>query len=122
MTSRLVRAGLVLAALALVLPLAAGAGIGKSKRADAGQRILFATDSAGNLCVSGPTPPRLRGLARSPGSPPGVVLKGIDFRPATGDLYAPGSDKVVWVNPWTAIAVAEGPGLRVHGRCPRRQA
>jgi hypothetical protein len=70
MTSRLVRAGLVLAALALVLPLAAGAGIGKSKRADAGQRILFATDSAGNLCVSGPTPPRLRGLARSPGSPP----------------------------------------------------
>jgi hypothetical protein len=108
MTSRLVRAGLVLAALALVLPLAAGAGSGKSKRADAGQRILFATDRAGNLV-------RLRAntaeAARSrpiTGLPAGVVLKGIDFRPATGDLYALGSDKVVYrVNPWTAIAVAE---------------
>jgi hypothetical protein len=114
MTSRLVRAGLVLAALALMLPLAAGAtyGKGKSQRADDGRRMLFATDSSGNL---------LRFQARSPekvksmqitGLPVGVTLKGIDFRPATGDLYALGSDKVVYrVNPWTAIAVAEGPAF-----------
>jgi hypothetical protein len=40
------------------------------------------------------------------------VLGGIDFRPATGDLYALGSDKVVYrVNVATAIAVAEGPAF-----------
>jgi hypothetical protein len=116
MTARLVRAGLVLAALVLMLPLAAGAtggkGHGKSVRANDGQRMVFATDSAGNL---------LRFKAQSPenarsksitGLPAGVVLDGIDFRPATGDLYALGSDKVVYrVNPATAIAVAEGPAF-----------
>jgi hypothetical protein len=41
-----------------------------------------------------------------------VTLKGIDFRPATGDLYGLGSDKVVYrVIPSTAIAVAEGPAF-----------
>ena len=44
----------------------------------------------------------------------GVSLKGIDFRPATGDLYALGSDRVVYrVNPETAIAVAEGPAFEL---------
>jgi hypothetical protein len=116
MTSRLVRAGLVLAALVLVLPLAAGAtggsGKGKSHRADAGKRMLFATDSAGNLLrfrANAPDNARSKAIT---GLPAGVVLKGIDFRPATGDLYALGSDKVVYrVNPWTAIAVAEGPAF-----------
>ncbi len=122
MTARLVRAGVVLAALVLMLPLAAGAtggggqgnANGKSVRADSGQRMLFATDSAGNL---------LRFRAKSPGAakskaitglPAGVILKGIDFRPATGDLYALGSDRVVYrLNPWTAIAVAEGPAFEM---------
>ncbi len=49
---------------------------------------------------------------RSPACRQGVSLKGIDFRPATGDLYALGSDRVVYrVNPATAIAVAEGPAF-----------
>jgi hypothetical protein len=48
------------------------------------------------------------------GLPTGVALSGIDFRPATGDLYALGSDKVVYrVNVATAIAVAEGPAFEV---------
>jgi Tol biopolymer transport system component len=54
MTARLVRAGLVRAALVLMLPLAAGATggkghHGKSVRASDGQRMVFATDSSGNL-------------------------------------------------------------------------
>jgi hypothetical protein len=108
------RAGLVLAVLVLVLPLAAGAtgGHGKSKdqyRADAARRMLYATDSSGNLLrFRAKSPERIASKAIT-GLPSGVVLKGIDFRPATGDLYALGSDKVVYrINPWTAIAVAEG--------------
>ena len=116
MTSRLVRAGLVLAALVLVLPLAAGAtgghGKSKSKRAQAGQRILFATDSSGNLLSFRANSPEAARSKAITGLPAGVTLKGIDFRPATGDLYALGSDKVVYrVNPSTAIAVAEGPAF-----------
>jgi hypothetical protein len=43
------------------------------------------------------------------GLPQGVTVKGIDFRPASGDLYALGSDRVVYrLNPRTAIAVPEG--------------
>ena len=73
-------------------------------------RVLYAVDDGGKL---------LRFRASSPGSvsgegitglPAGVKLSGIDFRPATGDLYAVGSDRVVYrVNTNTAIAVAEGP-------------
>ena len=41
-----------------------------------------------------------------------MTLAGIDFRPATGDLYGVGSDSIVYrVNPRTAIAVAEGPAF-----------
>jgi hypothetical protein len=44
----------------------------------------------------------------------GVSLGGIDFRPAAGDLYALGSDKVVYrVTVKTAIAVAEGPAFEM---------
>jgi len=74
--------------------------------------MLFATDSGGNLLsfrAAAPEAARSRPITGLPG---GVVLKGIDFRPATGDLYALGSDKVVYrVNPRTAIAVAEGPAF-----------
>ena len=116
MTARLVRAGVVLAALVLMLPLAAGAtggsGKGKSNRASSGQRMIFATDSAGNLLRFKANSPESAKSKAITGLPAGVVLKGIDFRPATGDLYALGSDKVVYrVNPWTAIAVAEGPAF-----------
>ena len=59
-----------------------------------------------------------RRLEADHGAPAGVSLKGIDFRPATGDLYALGSDKVVYrVNPRTAIAVAEGPAFEPCRPC-----
>ncbi|HET9289138.1 MAG TPA: DUF4394 domain-containing protein [Gaiella sp.] len=103
--------------VALLVPLAAsGGGHGKAGgstgRTDSAKRMVFATDSAGNLLsfrAAAPEAARSRPITGLPG---GVVLKGIDFRPATGDLYALGSDKVVYrVNPRTAIAVAEGPAF-----------
>jgi hypothetical protein len=54
----------------------------------------------------------LRDIQPITGLPAGVTLRGIDFRPMTGDLYGVGSDSVVYrVNPSTAIAVAEGPAF-----------
>jgi hypothetical protein len=103
--------------VALLVPLAAsGGGHGKAGgstgRSDSAKRMLFATDSGGNLLsfrAAAPEAARSRPITGLPG---GVVLKGIDFRPAAGDLYALGSDKVVYrVNPRTAIAVAEGPAF-----------
>jgi Domain of unknown function (DUF4394) len=124
MSSRtFVRIAMLLGALALLVPFVASAGNygkgGYGKKAhklvrtqDAAKRILLATDSAGNLLSfrgSAPEAARSRPIT---GLPSGVVLKGIDFRPATGDLYALGTDKVVYrVNPRTAIAVAEGPAF-----------
>ena len=75
-------------------------------------RLLFATDNAGNLLRFREHSPWLVRSKQITGLPAGVSLKGIDFRPATGDLYALGSDRVVYrVNPQTAIAVAEGPAF-----------
>ena len=75
-------------------------------------RLLVATDDKGNLLSFRERTPWLVSSKQITGLPMGVSLKGIDFRPATGDLYALGSDKVVYrVNLSTAIAVAEGPAF-----------
>ena len=118
MSSRtLTRIAMLVGVVALLVPLAASAGGhgksgGKSGRDDASKRILYATDSSGNLLAFRATSPESARSRQITGLPSGVVLKGIDFRPATGDLYALGSDKVVYrVNPQTAIAVAEGPAF-----------
>ena len=99
------------ALLALVVPLAAtaqGDYVGKGKD----RRVLYATDSADNLLrFNASSPGRVHKKAIT-GLPAGVMLRGIDFRPATGDLYGLGSDNVVYrVNVRTAIAVAEGPAF-----------
>jgi hypothetical protein len=116
--SRLLRRGVVLVALlALAAPIAAAAGQGKGghDRDDwrrGNDRIFYATD-AGNalLRFSSDKPRRLRGKQIT-GLPAGVSIKGVDFRPASGDLYALGSDKIVYrLNPRTAIAVPEGPSF-----------
>ncbi len=101
--------------VALLVPLVALAGdsnrthgfvLGKESR------LLFATDNAGNLLRFSEHSPWLVRSKPITGLAAGVSLKGIDFRPATGDLYALGSDRVVYrVNPRTAIAVAEGPAF-----------
>jgi Domain of unknown function (DUF4394) len=111
---KLTRWAVLLGALvALVVPLGAAADGGSdAKRND--RRVLFATDTAGNLLRFDSRSPRHVSSKQMTGLPMGVTLGGIDFRPATGDLYALGSDKVVYrVNVKTAIAVAEGPAFEL---------
>jgi Domain of unknown function (DUF4394) len=120
MSSRTFRITVLLTAVvALLLPLAAagGAKTGSKPRAaraviDAVKRDIFATDDRGNLLRFRAAIPQLATSKAITGLPAGVTLKGIDFRPATGDLYGLGSDKVVYrINPRTAIALAEGPAF-----------
>jgi Domain of unknown function (DUF4394) len=77
------------------------------------QRMLFATTDQNQLIrFNARSPERIRDIQAITGLPAGVKLQGIDFRPATGDLYGVGSDSVFYrVNPWTGIAVAEGPAF-----------
>ena len=75
--------------------------------------MLWATTDQNQLIrFNARHPERLRDVRAITGLPAGVSLTGIDFRPATGDLYGVGSDSVVYrVNPRTGIAVAEGPAF-----------
>jgi hypothetical protein len=114
--SRYIRWVLVVAMLsALIVPLAATASGGdgsKGKPKRVASRVLYATDDSGNLLRFNARSTRRVNTKQITGLPAGVVLRGIDFRPATGDLYGLGSDNVVYrVNPRTAIAVAEGPAF-----------
>ena len=98
------------AALATVLTLAA-AGTASAKQGNS--RTLFATTDQNTLIqFESKRPDRITDIRALSGLPAGVTLQGIDFRPATGDLYGVGSDSVVYrVNPRTGIAVAEGPAF-----------
>ncbi|HEY7731424.1 MAG TPA: DUF4394 domain-containing protein [Gaiellaceae bacterium] len=115
-TATLSRLTVLAALVALALPLAAlatgDAGKNAKRARSVNTRVLYATDTAGNLHSFPAALPWLSSAKQITGLPAGVSLSGIDFRPATGDLYALGSDKVVYrVNPRTAIAVAEGPAF-----------
>ena len=110
------------AALAAVLSLAAagtasatGQRYGDQPYDDARTpgRVLFATTDQNQLIrFNSSKPDRLKDIRAITGLPAGVTLSGIDFRPATGDLYGVGSDSVVYrVSPRTGIAVAEGPAV-----------
>jgi Domain of unknown function (DUF4394) len=116
--STLLRRG---AAVAAVLTLAGTAAAEASRDRDRDRwsprddssRMFYATTDQ-NLLVqfNERNPERLKDIQVLRGLPAGVTLRGIDFRPATGDLYGVGSDNVVYrVNPETAIAVAEGPAF-----------
>jgi Domain of unknown function (DUF4394) len=114
-TSTVTRGVVAAVVVALLLPLAALAGgdRGKSSYGLGSQaRAIFATDDKGNLLSFNERLPWLVRSKAITGLPAGVSLKGIDFRPATGDLYGLGSDRVVYrINPQTAIAVGEGPAF-----------
>jgi Domain of unknown function (DUF4394) len=73
-------------------------------------RTFYATDNQGNLVsFSADNPRKLDSSTPITGLGTGVTLRGIDFRPATGELYGVGSDSVVYrVSPVTGRAVAEG--------------
>jgi Domain of unknown function (DUF4394) len=101
--------------LAAVLAMAAITAAAATNRGfdDRPSRILYATTDQNTLIkFDARSPDRLKDIRAITGLPGGVRLGGIDFRPATGDLYGVGSDSVVYrVNPRTAIAVAEGPAF-----------
>jgi Domain of unknown function (DUF4394) len=109
------RGVIVLALLALALPLAALADGGKRGKKQCDRcvsRTFFATDTGGNLLRFNLNNPRRVQSKPITGLPQGVTVKGIDFRPASGDLYALGSNRVAYrLNPRTAIAVPEGPSF-----------
>ena len=109
--SRGLRRGILLVALiALAAPLAVSAGNGKGGYDRGNGRDFYATDSGNNLLRFSSDKPRKLRAKPITGLPAGVSVKGIDFRPASGDLYALGSNKVAYrLNPRTAIAVPEGP-------------
>jgi Domain of unknown function (DUF4394) len=100
----------LLAAVALIVPTA---GQATSFNPSENGRLFYATDNAGNLLSFSANNPRQLESARPiTGLPSGVTLRGIDFRPATGELYGVGSDSVVYrVSPVTGKVVAEGPAF-----------
>jgi hypothetical protein len=114
----LLRRGAVVAA---VLALAGAAGAQAShdrdddrrfRPSDSSRMFYATTDQNLLLQFNERSPDRLKDVQVITGLPGGVTLRGIDFRPLTGDLYGVGSDNVVYrVNPQTGIAVAEGPAF-----------
>lgn len=76
-------------------------------------RMLVATTGQNQLLTfNARNADRIKDIQSITGLPAGVTLRGIDFRPKTGDLYGVGSDSVVYrVNPSTGIAIAEGPAF-----------
>ena len=108
---------IVLALLALAMPLVALADNGgkrgkKQCNRCAVSRTFYATDTGGNLLRFNQNNPRRVASKPITGLPQGVTIRGIDFRPASGDLYALGSNRVAYrLNPRTAIAVPEGPSF-----------
>jgi uncharacterized protein DUF4394 len=109
------------AVVAAVLALAGAAGAQASRdrdddrgyqRSDSSRMLYATTDQNLLLQFNERAPDRLKDVQVISGLPGGVTLRGIDFRPATGDLYGVGSDSIVYrVNPQTGIAVAEGPAF-----------
>ena len=100
----------LLTAVALTVPMA---GQATSITPSQNGRPFYATDTEGNLLSFSANNPRQLDSARPlTGLPSGVTLRGIDFRPATGELYGVGSDSVVYrVSPVTGKVVAEGPAF-----------
>ena len=83
---RFFRISLALAcAAALAVPVVGQAG---SSSSTGGSRTFYATDDQGRLLsFSADNPRELDSVRTLTGLPSGVNLRGIDFRPATGDLY-----------------------------------
>jgi Domain of unknown function (DUF4394) len=108
------------AALASVLALSAVAAQASHRSYDNDRdwsrgpdRMLVATTNQNQLITfNARNAERIKDIQAITGLPSGVSLRGIDFRPKTGDLYGVGSDSVVYrVNPGTGIAIAEGPAF-----------
>lgn len=92
--------GAALLAAATVVPLASGATIYGITM----QNNLFSVDSA--------SPTAVQSAVFVSGLQSNEVITGIDFRPATGELFAVGStSRLYTVNPMTGVATAVGSGF-----------
>jgi hypothetical protein len=90
----------------------AAAQASHDRHADPARTLYSTTDQNQLVQFKDRAPERLTDVQAITGLPAGVTLRGIDFRPATGDLYGVGSDSVVYrVNPGTGLAVGEGPAF-----------
>lgn len=114
--NRIVRWSAALASVLALSTVAADANQSDRRGNDRGKgrgpsQVLYGTTSSNQLVKFNAKDPRdIRSARVITGLPQGVTLRGIDFRPLTGDLYGVGTDNVVYrVNPQTAIAVLEGP-------------
>jgi Domain of unknown function (DUF4394) len=109
--SRPLRRGLALAAAVAISAVAASeASAAQGRGGDRDDARTFYATTNQNLLLQFDErrPERLLDAQSITGLPAGVSLTGIDFRPATGDLYGVGSNSVVYrVNPVSGIAVAE---------------
>jgi hypothetical protein len=115
--TRLLRTSAALATVLALSTVAAQASHRSDGDRDRGSRgpdrMLVATTNQNQLLTfNARNPDRIKDIQSITGLPAGVSLRGIDFRPKTGDLYGVGSDSVVYrVNPSTGIAIAEGPAF-----------
>lgn len=84
-------------------------GFDRGKRGP--DRLLVAATSTNQLItVNAKDTRRIRKAVSITGLPAGETLRGIDFRPATGDLYGVSTKDIVYrINVQTGIAIAEGP-------------
>ena len=112
-SARLLRWSAASACVLALTAVAAQASGHRDDRAPRPDRMLVATTSQNQLLTfNARNPDRIRDIQAISGLPAGVSLRGIDFRPKTGDLYGVGSDNVVYrVDPRTGIAIAEGPAF-----------
>src|SRR5687767_12847280 len=84
-------------------------------RLDAGTSLLFppttifVADHQGQLLhFDAATPGRIDGVVSITGLAPGDVLRGIDFRPADGELYGVSSDRLYRIDAVSGVATAVG--------------
>jgi Domain of unknown function (DUF4394) len=110
--TRFLRISLGLACVAALAVPAAGQAAQSNGKGES-SRTFYATDNQNNLVsFSADKPRKLDSSTPITGLGMGVSLKGIDFRPLTGELYGVGSDSIVYrVSPVTGRAVAEGPAV-----------
>jgi Domain of unknown function (DUF4394) len=111
--SRLIRRAAVLAA-AIAIPAMVASEASAQGRADRDRRdaqLLYGTTSTNLLIQFDERRPDRLIDAQSIRGLGSATLVGIDFRPATGELYGVGSNSALYrINPDTAIAVAENVG------------
>ncbi len=106
--SSVTRAAAVAALLAVTVP----ASVQAAPKDYRGRTIYVTTVDNTLVSVAAARPGTVLTRRGITGLPAGVTLRGIDFRPATGDLYGVGSDAVIYrVNPRNALAVPEGPAI-----------